>query len=77
MDPELKRLIEETRALVKENHDMLRTMRRNAWLGLIFQIVFWIVIIFAPIYFLLPYIGALPPAAELQDLLKVYQTGQL
>jgi uncharacterized membrane protein YedE/YeeE len=73
MDPEVKRLIEETRAFAKENHDMLRAMRRNAWLGLIFQIVFWLVIIFAPVYFLLPYLGAMPSAAELQELLKAYQ----
>jgi len=77
MDPEIKALLVEIKALTKDNHDMLRTMRRNAWLLLIVKAVFWVIIIFAPIYFLLPYLGTLPSASQLEEALKVYQGGQL
>jgi Kef-type K+ transport system membrane component KefB len=73
MDPELKALLTETLALAKENHRMLRTMRRDAWLGFVLKVIFWAVIIIAPLYFLAPYLSSLPSAAQLQDVLKVYQ----
>ena len=50
MDPELKRMLEETRALVKDNHQMLRTIRRHQWYGFIGKIVIWVVALALPLY---------------------------
>ena len=70
MDPELKRMVEEGLALAKDNHRMLRAMRRDAWFSFFGQLLFWLVIIVGPLYFLAPYLGSLPSAAELQNLLN-------
>lgn len=50
MDPELKKLIEETHALAKDNHDMLRAIRRDQWIAFFTKIVVWVVILALPIY---------------------------
>ena len=50
MDPELKRLMEETKALAKDNHRMLRAIRRDQWLGFIGRIVIWVVVLLLPLY---------------------------
>ncbi|MCR4333740.1 MAG: hypothetical protein NUV60_01835 [Patescibacteria group bacterium] len=50
MDPEIKRLLEETKALAKDNHQMLRAIRRHQWYGLLTTVVFWLVILIAPLY---------------------------
>lgn len=59
MDPEIKRQLEEIHALVKDNHQMLRAMRRDAWLGFFARIIFWVIIIVAPLYFLQQYLQPL------------------
>jgi hypothetical protein len=76
MDPEIKTLLVEVKALVKDNHDMLRLIRREAWTAYIVKVIFWVVIVIAPIFFLLPYLGSLPTPAQMQDVLKAYQ-GQI
>jgi len=73
MDPEIKRLLEETRAFAKDNHEMLRTMRRNQWIAFWARIIFWVAIIILPLYFLQPYVDLLPSGAELQQVLNLYQ----
>ena len=50
MDPELKRMLLEIKSLSKENHRMLRAIRRDQWFGFIGKIVFWIIIVGLPIY---------------------------
>ncbi|MDE2173117.1 MAG: hypothetical protein KGJ31_00740 [Patescibacteria group bacterium] len=50
MDPELKRLLEETHALAKDNHRMLRAIRRDQWFGLIGKIIIWIIVLLLPLY---------------------------
>ena len=50
MDPELKRLLEETHALAKENHRMLRAIRRDQWLGFVGKLIVWIVVLLLPLY---------------------------
>lgn len=50
MDPEIKRQLEEIHALVRDNHQMLRAIRRHQWYGLITSIVFWLVIFITPFY---------------------------
>ncbi|OGG94168.1 hypothetical protein A2609_00075 [Candidatus Kaiserbacteria bacterium RIFOXYD1_FULL_47_14] len=57
MDPELKREIEEMHALVKDNHRMLRAIRRSQWLGLIRNIVIWVVVLALPLYLYQQYLA--------------------
>lgn len=59
MDPELKRMLEETRALVKDNHQMLRTIRRHQWYGFIGKIIVWIVVLIVPLYLYQQYLQPL------------------
>jgi len=56
MDPEIKRQLEEIHALAKDNHQMLRAIRRHQWYGVIGSIIFWAVLIFAPLYLYQQYI---------------------
>ncbi len=72
----VQRLLEETKALVKDNHSMLRAMRRDAWIGFGIKALFWLLVIVAPIYFLLPYLEYLPTPEQYQEVMKLYQ-GQL
>lgn len=50
MDPELKRLLDETHALAKDNHRMLRAIRRDQWLGFIGRVIVWIIVLVLPLY---------------------------
>ncbi len=91
MDPELKRLLDETHALAKENHRMLRAIRRDQWLGLVGRIIVWIIVLALPLYlyqqYLQPFVtklvpGAattsvfgLPTSAEVQKLINSYKAG--
>ena len=50
MDPELKQMIEETRALAKDNHRMLRAIRRDQWLGFVGRIIVWAIVLALPLY---------------------------
>ena len=50
MDPEIKRQLEEVHALAKDNHRLLRAMRRHQLFGTIVSVVFWLVILIAPFY---------------------------
>jgi len=59
MDPEIKRLLEETRALARDNHRMLRAIRREHWLGLIARLIIWAVVILLPLYIYQQYLGPL------------------
>jgi hypothetical protein len=76
MDPEAKQLLKETLALAKDNHRMLRAMRRDQWLGFIAKVVFWLVVLILPLYFLQPYLGSFLSAAELQNVLNQYKLTQ-
>ena len=92
MDPELKRLLDETHALAKENHRMLRAIRRDQWLGLAGRIIIWIIILALPLYlyqqYLQPFVSkyvpgattsgifGFPTSAELQKLINSYKAGQ-
>jgi len=50
MDPEIKREMEEIHALAKDNHRLLRAMRRHQLFGMVVSIVFWLVILITPFY---------------------------
>ena len=59
MDPELKRLLEETHALAKDNHRILRAIRRDHWIGLAGKVLFWIIVLALPLYFYQQYLQPL------------------
>ena len=62
MDPELKKLLEETLALSKENNDILRSMRRSQRVSRILSFLYWAFIIGSAVgayYFIQPYIDQL------------------
>ncbi len=50
MDPELKRELDEIKALAKDNHQMLHAIRRHQWLGFIVKIVIWVIVLALPLY---------------------------
>ena len=56
MDPELKRELDMIRALTKENHDMLRAIRRDQWLGFIGRVIVWIIVLALPLYLYQQYV---------------------
>ncbi|MEK7106712.1 MAG: hypothetical protein AAB899_00810 [Patescibacteria group bacterium] len=61
MEPGQNNLLNETYRLSKENNKMLHSMRRSAFWGGLFKVIFWIVIIVAPIWF---YSAYLAPVVE-------------
>ena len=84
MYPELKRLLEETHALAKENHRMLRAIRRDQWFGLIGKIIIWIIVLLLPLYLYQQYLqpivskfSAAPGAATTSGLFGLPTTAEL
>lgn len=59
MDPELKQEIAQIHALVKDNHDMLRALRRHQWWSFITTVVFWLIVTIAPFYLYQQYVQPL------------------
>ena len=59
MDQEIKRQLEEIHALAKDNHQMLRAIRRHQWYGIIGTIVFWAVLLITPFYLYQQYLQPL------------------
>ncbi len=59
MDPELKKLLEETHALAKDNHQMLRAIRRDQWLGFIGRVIVWVIVLALPLYLYQQYLQPL------------------
>ena len=58
MDPESKKLLEETFELEQDNNKMLRSMRRSMMWGRVMSVVYWLVIIGISVgafYFIQPY----------------------
>ncbi len=50
MDPEIKQQLEEIHALAKDNHRMLRSIRRSQRLSFLSTVVIWIVVLALPLY---------------------------
>ena len=73
MDQEIKRQLEEIHALVKDNHVMLRTIRREHWYGIIIKIVFWAIVIGVPVYYYQQYLQ--PFVAKYQAATGMTTTG--
>lgn len=61
MEPELRDLVKQNLELTKENHKLLKKMRRSAFVGTLFKI-FWIAIFIGlPVYL---YVTFLAPVVE-------------
>ena len=61
MTPEERQLLKETAELVKENHKILKSMRRSARWSSFLRFVYWAVILggaVASYYFIQPYLNA-------------------
>jgi hypothetical protein len=54
MDPELKKLLEENLKVSQETNVLLKDMKRRALWAMWGKIVFWVVVIILPLFFL-PY----------------------
>ena len=88
MDPELKRKMEEIHALAKDNHRLLRAMRRHQLFGTIITLVFWLVVLIAPFYLYQQYLqplvakfqvsgsSTIPTTADLEKLINSFKAGQ-
>ena len=62
MDPESKKLLEDTYALTEENNKMLHSIKRSMFLARIMSILYWLMIIGVSVgafYFIQPYIDQL------------------
>lgn len=77
MDPEIKRLLEEIREIEKENHHLLKSLKRYQWYGFIWKILLWTSLIVIPVYFYQTYFAQiLPSSFDAGKLLESYQLGQ-
>lgn len=59
MDPELQKTLEEIHALTKDNHRMLRAIRRDQILSFFGKIVLWVVVLALPLYLYQQYLEPL------------------
>ena len=70
MDSDIKRQLEEIHALAKDNHDMLRAIRRDQWLGFFMKIIVWAIVLALPIYlyqnYLQPIVSKVTETAGIQ-----------
>lgn len=89
MDSDLKKELAEIHALARDNHQMLRAIRRDQWLGFIGRIIIWAVVLALPLYLYQQYIQPLvahfapatttsgtssfPSSAEFQKLINSYK----
>ena len=68
MDPEIKKLLEETHALSKDNHRMLKAIRRDQWVSFFARIIIWAVVLLLPLYlyqqYVQPFVSKIVPAAS-------------
>lgn len=62
MTPEERQLLKDTAELVKENHQILKSMRRSARIASFMRALYWIIIlgsVFGTYYLIQPYINAI------------------
>ncbi len=56
MNPELERTLDEIHALAKDNHRMLRAIRRSQWLSFFSTVIIWVVLLALPLYLYQQYV---------------------
>jgi len=76
MDPELRNLMEETHALAKDNHRMLRTIRRGQVLSFLSTVIIWVAVLALPLYLYQHYFQPLITSTEIGKLLNSFKVGQ-
>ncbi len=59
MDSEFKRVLDETHALAKDNHRMLKAIRRDQWIGFFSKIIVWAIVVVLPFYLYQQYLSPL------------------
>jgi Trk-type K+ transport system membrane component len=59
MDPELKQTLDQIHALTKDNHKMLRAIRRDQWFGFFGRIIIWLIVLALPLYLYQQYLQPL------------------
>lgn len=62
MDPELKQELAQIHALAKDNHDMLKSIKRYQWLGFIGKLIVWAIVFALPLYLYQQYVQPLVTA---------------
>ncbi len=77
MDSEIKEQLEEIHALVKDNHRMLRAIRRSQWMSFLTSTVFWIAVILVPLYLYQQYLEPIVAAVSAQSGLSTTTTSGL
>lgn len=50
MDPDIRRELDEIHSLAKDNHKMLRKIRRSQWTSTISTIIIWVAVLALPLY---------------------------
>ena len=86
MDPEIKRQLEEIHALVRDNHHLIRAVRRHQLFGIFVTVIIWIVVLVTPFYVYQQYLQPLvdkfqatsgapaaTPSTEIGKLLNYFQ----
>jgi hypothetical protein len=66
MDEETRRVLDETRALVKDNHRMLRAIRRGQFVSMVTRIIIWVVVLALPLYLYQEYLA--PTIAKISEI---------
>ena len=83
MDPELKRQLEEIHALAKDNHHLLRALRRHQLIGTFSKIAFWTILFGSSAYWYQTYLQPLisrfqaTPGAATSDLFGFPSSAEL
>lgn len=57
MDPDLRRELDEIHALVRDNHRMLRSVRRSQILSTVSTVIIWVIVLALPIYLYQQYLA--------------------
>ena len=75
MDPEMKRELEEIHALAKDNHRLLRDMRRHQMWSTYGRVVIWLIVLASTLYVYQAYLApfGLPTSADIQKLINSYK----
>lgn len=77
MDPEERKLLEETHRLARENNHLLKAVRRYHWIGFMVKVLIWSSLILLPLYFYQSFLAPVLPASfDFQNLIESYQVGQ-
>ncbi len=57
MDPDLRKELDEIHALVRDNHKMLRSVRRSQFLSTLGSIVIWVLVLALPLFLYQQYLA--------------------